>query len=148
MRIAVFLVAGMLAAAGPAAAGETLPGPVAATVVRVVDGDTLEVRARVWLGLEVTARVRLRGIDTPEARSRCADERALAAAATARLAALGGTSVVLTNVAADKYGGRVLADVAAGDGTDLAAAMVAGGLARPYAGGARAPWCALAATGG
>jgi micrococcal nuclease len=148
MRIAATLVVVWLGVAGPAGAAETLPGPVPAAVVRVVDGDTIEVRARVWLALEVTARVRLRGIDAPESRSRCADERALAAAATARLATLTAGPVTLTNVADDKYGGRVVADVANADGTDLAAAMVASGLARPYAGGTRTPWCALTATGG
>ena len=31
-------------------AAEALAGPVAARVERVVDGDTIEVRAKIWLG--------------------------------------------------------------------------------------------------
>ena len=32
-------------------------------VIRVVDGDTFEARVRVWPGLDITTKVRLRGID-------------------------------------------------------------------------------------
>ena len=59
-------------------AAEVLPGPVAADVVRVIDGDTLDVLARVWLGQTVQVRVRLDGVDAPELRGRCAGERAQA----------------------------------------------------------------------
>jgi hypothetical protein len=43
-----------------------LPGPIPAELVRVIDGDTIEVRARIWLDLDLTTRVRLAGIDAPE----------------------------------------------------------------------------------
>ncbi len=33
-----------------AAAGERIPGPVLADVVRIVDGDTIDVTARAWIG--------------------------------------------------------------------------------------------------
>jgi hypothetical protein len=55
--------------------------------------------------------------------------------------------VRLSNVANDKYGGRVDADVATASGTDVAMAMIATGLAHPYDGkGARADWCPVAST--
>ena len=31
-------------------AGEMLPGPIPAEIVSVVDGDTISVRAHIWLG--------------------------------------------------------------------------------------------------
>jgi hypothetical protein len=36
--------------AGTVSAGETVPGPVPAEVLRVIDGDTIEVAAFIWLG--------------------------------------------------------------------------------------------------
>ena len=33
---------------------DTLPGPILATVLSVYDGDTIHVRARVWLETDVT----------------------------------------------------------------------------------------------
>jgi len=57
-------------------------------------------------------------------------------------------AVRLTNIANGKYAGRVLADVETDDGTDVAAYMLATGLARPYDGSARAGWCDLANLGG
>ena len=53
------------------ACAETLTGPVAAIVERVVDGDTLAVRARVWLGQDIHVLVRIRGIDAPELKANC-----------------------------------------------------------------------------
>ena len=129
----------------PAIAAETFEGPVSASVVEVIDGDTIAVKAKVWLGIEVSSRVRIRGIDTPELRSRCVAEKAMAEAARLKLTKLAGGSVRLTNVADDKYGGRVDADVADAAGADLAEAMIATGLAHPYDGkGERADWCPVA----
>jgi endonuclease YncB( thermonuclease family) len=129
----------------PAQAAETFGGPVNAAVVEVIDGDTIAVKAHVWLGIDVSSRVRIRGIDTPELRSRCAEEKAIAEAARQRLATLAGSIVRLANVADDKYGGRVDADVANAAGVDLKRAMMATGLAHPYDGkGVRADWCPVA----
>ena len=82
---ALLLVAGLV----PAVAGQTLAGPYTATVERVIDGDTLAVRVPVWIGQELTVLVRVRGIDAPERKSRCATERRLAKRASAYLAAMG-----------------------------------------------------------
>lgn len=124
-----------------ALAGEEVRGPVTAEVVRVLDGDTIEIVAQVWIGLRLTSHVRIRGIDTPEVRGGCPSEKAMAEAARQRLAALAGSRISIARIADDKYAGRVLADAATSDGTDIGAAMLASGLARPYAGGKRAPWC-------
>jgi len=143
-RILFLLVVAMYPAAG-ARSAEVLDGPVAASVVEVIDGDTIAVTARVWLGLEMASRVRIRGIDTPELHATCAAEKAMAAAAKDRLAALVGGTVRLANISQDKFGGRVDADVANAAGIDLKTAMLGTGLAHPYDGrGARADWCPVA----
>ena len=141
MREIIPLIAGLLLA-GPALAAEHLAGPVPATVLRVVDGDTVEVAARVWLGQSVHTLVRLDGIDTPELHGPCAAERRLAEQARDWLrAAVDGRPVQLTDLRHDKYGGRVRAHLRTAAGGDIGAALVAAGLARPYAGGRRLPWC-------
>ena len=140
------VVLGLVLAVLPTAAGERLAGPVPALVTAVIDGDTLEVRARIWLGQEVTTRVRLAGIDAPEARSDCAQERVLVGRAAAMLKArLGQPEVRLYDIAYGKFAGRILARVETAGGEDLGRALLAAGLARTYAGGRRAPWCGAAA---
>lgn len=139
--VAAAVLAG-LAATGPAGAAERIAGPVEATVERVLDGDTLAVRAHIWLGQEVAVLVRIRGIDTPELRGRCAAERARAVEARAALAeAVAGGPVVLSRIEPDKYGGRVLADVSAAGVSAVGHHMIAQGFARAYAGRSRGGWC-------
>jgi endonuclease YncB( thermonuclease family) len=113
-----------------------------AEVLRVIDGDTFEARVRVWPGLAVETKVRLRGIDAAELHARCADELAKAEAARTALAAiLGQGGVTLSRVGIDKYGGRVDAATATRNTADVAATMLAGGWARSYGGGKRVGWC-------
>lgn len=132
----------VLAAAPAGPATEALPGPIPANVIAVVDGDTFDARARIWLGQEIRVRVRLIGIDAPELRAGCAAEKALAVRARDLLEAMiGGGLVVLRQIRYGKYAGRVLARVTNAANEDLAEALLAAGLARPYSGGARATWC-------
>lgn len=120
-----------LAPVWSARADGRLSGPVEATLLRVIDGDTLLVRARVWLDLEVITRVRLRDVNAPELRSRNEEERERAQAARDFVATLTEGAVLrLTEIGQDKYGGRVVARVAV-DGADLGAALLAEGHARP-----------------
>lgn len=140
LAIAVALGVGGVALLAPDP--DLLPGPVPARLLEVVDGDTLRVRALVWIDLELETLVRLRGIDTPELRGKCEAEKARARAAREALVALAGQGpVALTQVEYEKYAGRVLADVAGADGGDLAQALIAAGHARAYAGGERQGWC-------
>jgi endonuclease YncB( thermonuclease family) len=113
-----------------------------AELLRVVDGDTFEARVRVWPGLNVETKVRLRGIDAPELHARCASEYAKAEAARRALAdilAQGG--IALAQVGLDKYAGRVDAAVATRGTADVSAALLNGGFARSYGGGRRRGWC-------
>jgi endonuclease YncB( thermonuclease family) len=138
-----------LALAAGAATAETISGPVAADVIRVIDGDTLAVRARIWIGLDIVVSARIRGIDTPELNGKCDREKALAEAARGHLVSVVAAGKVrLRQIENDKYAGRVLADIVTDDGSDLRDAMLASGLARPYDGGGRDPWCGVASLGG
>ena len=120
--------------------GSDLPGPIPAELVRVIDGDTIEVRARIWLDLDLTTRVRLAGIDAPELAGACAEERRLAELARQRLAALLRLGPIrLADIQRDKYGGRVVAEVLLADGRGASAAMLAVGAA---AWGSGTAWCA------
>lgn len=129
---------------GRAAPYAELAGPVEARVLQVVDGDSLRVRARIWLSQEVETVVRLAGIDAPELRGRCDEEKARAQAAQAFLeeyVAAADHIVLLRDVSQDKYGGRVVATVQDSYGTDFSTALAEAGHARLYDGGARGAWC-------
>jgi endonuclease YncB( thermonuclease family) len=113
-----------------------------AEVTRVLDGDTFEARVNLWPGLEITTRVRLRGIDAPELKARCNEERVKAEAARDALRAiLDQGEVGIGHVTLDKYGGRVVADASTQSTPDVSAALLDAGMARRYAGGHRDGWC-------
>ena|SRR5688500_13077809 len=142
-RVLLLLLCPALAWACVVLASEVLHGPIPAQVVRVIDGDTIEVRARIWLGQEVEIKVRLDGADAPELNGRCAAERQRAQEARAFVERrIGGQPVALSDVRYDKFGARVVARVADASGANLSDLLVARGLAHPYDGRAhRAPWC-------
>ena len=131
--------------AAPATATEVIAGPYTGVVTDVIDGDTLEVRVMVWLGQEVVTRVRIDGIDTPEKRGKCQREKDMADQArlmTEQL--LADDRVTLYDIQHDKYGGRVRARVVTRSGEDIGQMLIKSGLARPYKGEARQPWCSVA----
>jgi len=116
---------GLILLAGCGAGPAEVPGR-AATVTRVVDGDTLKA------GRET---VRLVGIDTPESKRPGTPVECGATRAAAALRALvAGRAVVLrrdpTQAARDRFG-RTLAYVEV-DGRDAGEAMVRSGLAKVY----------------
>lgn len=126
-------------------AGEILTGPVPALPLRVVDGDTVIVRARIWLGQDIAVQVRIAGIDAPEMRGRCEAERQQAIAARDLIAGLMEAGpVTLSDIHYGKYAGRVVARVTGAGGEDFAGLLLKAELARPYQGGRRAPWCQAA----
>ena len=128
--------------APPAKASALGLGAYHADVIRVIDGDTFEARVRVWPGLNVDTKVRLRNIDAPELHARCADEFAKAQAARSALQKmLAAGDVTVSQVGLDKYGGRIDAIVATRDTADVSAALLSGGFARSYNGGRRTTWC-------
>ncbi|MFB9266176.1 thermonuclease family protein [Bradyrhizobium erythrophlei] len=115
-------------------------------VIRTIDGDTFEARVHLWPGVDLTTRVRLRGIDAPELKASCPQELQMAEAATVALRdLLGQGDVAIYNIGPDKYQGRVVADVVTRKTENVSAALLAAGHARAYNGGHRAGWCANAA---
>ena len=111
-------------------------------VLRIIDGDTFEARVRVWPGLDVDTKVRLRGVDAAELHARCASELEQAQAARAALEKiLSDGGVTISRVGVDKYGGRVDATIATRGTADVSAALLNGGFARAYDGGKRGSWC-------
>jgi micrococcal nuclease len=118
------------------AASRFVEGPVQAEVVRVIDGDTILVEAMPWPDHRIITYVRLRGIDAPELKSRCAAFRDVARQAQKELAALmeGQRRVTLTAISGDKYFGRVVADLNLEDGRRPAMLLLEGGLVEPYQG--------------
>lgn len=80
--------------------------------------------------MEVTTRVRLRGIDAPEMHARCDDERVKAVAARdALIKILGEGAVGISRIGQDKYGGRVDADVSTARTPDVSTALLERGAA-------------------
>lgn len=128
--------------ARPQPAAAALRSGHPAEVLRVIDGDTFEARVRVWPGMDITTKVRLRGIDAPEMRARCEDERVKALAARDALARLLSEGTVgISRIGQDKFGGRVDADVTTARTPDVSAAMLERGFARRSQGGRRESWC-------
>ncbi len=121
---------------------DPLPGPIPAEVIKIIDGDTIKVRASIWIDQSVIVSVRLRGIDAPELfRPKCQAERQLARNAKASVAASSpvGSIVTLSEITRDKYGGRVVASVTTANGETLAARLLAQGQAIMI--GSKKPWC-------
>ena len=120
---------------------------VPATVTSVYDGDTIKVEAAVWPGITWTGSVRVLGVDTPELRAKCPEEKAAAVEAREFVKRTVGYHVTLHNIKLGKFAGRVLADVqiherdTSRSTDDLAELLIEQGHARPYDGGARAGWC-------
>lgn len=68
LPLALLLIAAASVRASPR---DEIAGPVEAQVLRVIDGGTLLVEARPWPQQKVEVYVHIRGIDTPESRSKC-----------------------------------------------------------------------------
>ena len=114
-----------------------------ATVSYIIDGDTFAAYVKLEDGIKISVRVRIRNVDTPEIHGECESEIRRAYLAKEHLSELipVGTDVELTNIKDDKYLGRINANVILPDGRDVGRVMIDSGLARPYSGGKRQPWC-------
>lgn len=136
----MFLLAFLLAL--PAKAAQELPGPYSAEIIDVVDGDTVRARIHVWLGQDLETLVRIKGIDTPELKGQCAQERELAQKARITVESLvNGKTVILKDIENGKYGGRVLAHMATENGDDVGFFLITRKLAHIYDGKKRPGWC-------
>ena len=110
-------------------------------IVGVVDGDSLRVDTACLLPPPEVTLVRLSGIDAPELRGKCSEERRMAAQARKFVwqRIVGAGRVDVQQAGREKYGRPLVAVVL--DGHDLASDLIMRGIARRYSGEARLPWC-------
>jgi micrococcal nuclease len=116
-------------------------------VIRVVDGDTLEI-ANQFLPKELKLFVRMKGVDTPEKapRAKCEKENILAQKASnytknsIEKAQKNRQKITFSEIKWDKYGGRIVAKVMINE-SDLGQELVKNGLARIYNGEKKKSWC-------
>ena len=114
-------------------------------LLRVVDGDTIDVNLDLGFNVWHKARVRMLGIDTPESRTRNLEEKALGLASKVRLKELlkGNKIEIECSKEKGKFG-RVLGIVWAtdkdGSRIDCNQQLCEEGHARPYFGGKKTAW--------
>ena len=114
------------------------------TVLRVVDGDTVDVDIDLGFGIVLSnERVRIMGIDTPESRTRDKVEKKFGLASKARLKSLlGKTGILKTQInkkGEDMKGkfGRILGDFVVEDNRMVTDILVEEGHAVAYFGGSK-----------
>ena len=130
------------------ASGLAIAAPYDWVVSRVLDGDTFQTTQKFY-PLEVGyVKIRLKGIDTPEKApyAKCQYEEEMALEAGRYLNSLipPGTYVNVTDVTADKYSGRIVANASYtvdGQVTDLSNKMINTGYAVVYDPKNRKNWC-------
>jgi len=124
-------------------------------VTRVVDGDTVDVEVDLGFNMFSKDRVRLKGIDTPESRTRNKVEKKLGKASKARLKEMLAGNLFTTTMGSKKNPiflhtskdgkgkfGRILGTLWK-DGANINDALIDEGHARPYEGGSKGelgPW--------
>ena len=111
-------------------------------IISVYDGDTFRADIRGLpdiIGKNIA--IRILGIDTPEIKGKCEEEKIVAIKARdfARKALFNAKIITLKNLKRDKYF-RLLADVYFDD-TDLADALLVNNLAVKYSGKKKSSWC-------
>ena len=112
----------------------------AVKIVRVVDGDTVDVDIDLGFGVVFKKeRVRIMGIDTPESRTRDKVEDLFGEKAKSRMKELLGESAVLVCKKYDSKGkfGRVLGDLSTEDGRMVTDILIEEGHAVAYFGGSK-----------
>jgi len=112
-------------------------------VTSIYDGDTFRANIKAYPGLiGYRIGIRINGIDTPELRAKCPQEKSLALKAKQFSVShlRSAKTVELKNMKRGKYF-RIVADVYV-DGKDLGQMLIDNRLAVPYAGGHKAKdWC-------
>lgn len=106
------------------------------------DGDTCYVTATVLPETLQKMSVRILGIDTPEIKGECAKEKTLAQEGKefANKLFKAAKLIEYRDLEWDKYGGRILSNVYL-DGELYSKKIIDAGLARPYFGDKKEPWC-------
>jgi len=147
MRLRHLIAAATIVASIHIHAAEETYGPYKAQVIRVKDGDTVLLDVRIWPGLTQRISLRLDGVNTPEKRGKgvteCEKKAGQKATNFTQRFLKGVETVIVRGVRRGKYAGRVLGRIEVPGKGDLGQALIRAGLARPYDGGKRAPWCTV-----
>ena len=99
-------------------------------VIKIVDGDTVDVLVDLGFNIHIKVRVRLSGINAPESRTRNLEKKKLGLAAKAKLQELCQGELILESHGIGKYG-RVLGEIWK-SGASINNIMVAEGHAKKY----------------
>jgi len=119
-------------------------------VMKVIDGDTIEIYIPSFPEELNPVKIRVRGIDTPEksrAHAKCENEIILAKQATEFTKTVifktldEDRTIKFSQISWDKYGGRIVANVHIGGKTQLSELLIKNGFARAYDGGKKSSWC-------
>lgn len=111
-----------------------------ATVKRIVDGDTIDVRLDLGFDLHMEARIRFAGINAPESRTKDLVEKQKGLEAKRFVEDwIDNSESIIIQTQLDKKGkfGRILGNILNNDGACLNDEMISLGHAVPYEGGKR-----------
>lgn len=140
MKIKLFVIVALLGVCQSLFAHDSIR---VSKIVSVYDADTFRVHIYGWPNIVGNNMpIRVKGVDAPEIRGKCALEKEMAVIAKAytRDLLINAEVVELQNIERGKYF-RLLADVSI-NGEDLTNLLISNGYARPYDGGKREGWCA------
>lgn len=116
-----------------------------AQVVRVIDGDTIEIDVNTWIGATQRINLRLYGANTPEKRGKgvsdCEKLAAIKATQFTEKWLDGIGEVMITNVKNGSFAGRAVGTLFHKEKGFLHRALIDSGNAISYYGGKRSPWC-------
>lgn len=139
----IFIILIMLTPLASAEA-EDIYGNYKAVVIRVIDGDTIELDVQIWPQLIQRTKLRLNGVNTPEKRGKgikdCEKQAAMKATSFTQQWLKDSKFVTVYQVKLGKYASRVLGNISI-NGKLLSDALVEAGHAKLYDGGKREPWC-------
>lgn len=122
---------------GGKANAETIKYPC--RVLKVLDGDTLDVEIDLGFGIFKRDRIRVYGIDTPEIHSRNKNEKKAGEKAKSALIECLGENTKFEPAGKDKYG-RMLGVVYCTDGQPAAKSLISKGIGREYYGTKKEAW--------
>ena len=116
-------------------------GPYNATVVDVLDGDTLRLKVALWPGEDRTMDIHVLGVDTPSLIGACDLESLMAKEARAMTRAIVGNQVRLMDVKQLGPNKSFYAQVRNARGERLDEALIKAGYGKAFEKGKQASWC-------
>lgn len=131
-----------------ASANQTSDESYSWKIKKVIDGDTIKIAENFGLPSQLSISVRIKNVDTPEKspKAKCAKEAKIAKLAYEFTknafdeAVHHNRKITFSEIAWDKYGGRILAVVKI-ENRSLAQDLIKNGLGREYHGRKKPNWC-------